>query len=366
LNNNPFKVAILAGPLDLQSAGIYVYLKMLVKHLKNKDGVEYHLIRAKNGDMDSHLHTEIIPHNGSLQDTLIRKWFRIPKFIKDNNYDLVVEPAHFGPFNLPPEIKRVTVIHDLTPLFMSQYHPTHSVIAHKLFIGRIIHKADLIIANSHNTRNDIVERFPRSAEKTIFIYPEINEVFKPAASDAAPQKYKLDKPYFLSVGTIEPRKNYSYTVQAFERYKSRNPEDTHQLVIVGRKGWKSRALLKYINGSKYNADIRIINDAHTDDLPGLYSNCSLFIQASHYEGFGFPVLEAHNCGAVCLVNRNSSLTEIASGFAHFFDAKDPVALTELMEVTLSEKATDQRRIEAVHNKGFSAAFHEAILTLSEA
>lgn len=355
------KVAILADPLDLQSAGIYVYLKNLIAGLSDKDGLEYHLIRTATSGEGQHLKNIVLPFKAHLGSVMMRKWFKIPAYLKDKSYDAVVEPAHFGPFNLGQDIKRVTVIHDLTPLFFPQFHPSNSVIAHKLLLPKIIRKSDLLITNSKHTYTDVINRFPAAKEKTKWIYPSLNPQIQYTDDKAVLKKLNLNAPYFLSVGTIEPRKDYSTVLKAFELFKQNNPESKHKLVIIGRIGWKSRSFFDNFKVSPFKQDVVIINDLHSDDLPGLYSHCDLFLMASVYEGFGFPLIEAHNCGAVCICSETSSLKEIGAEFAHFFPTSDPQALYQKIIENLGIKKSGN--INPVMNSDFSERFHNKLLEL---
>ena len=361
MDNTIKKVAIIADPLDLQSAGIYVYLKMLVQGLSNKDGVEYHLIRAQEGPIGNHLKNIVIPHWKLPGAVMARKWFTIPAYVNKNNYAIVIEPAHFGPFRCKENIKRVTVIHDLTPIFFPEFHPINSVIAHRLFLRRIIKKADLIITNSNHTLTDVATKYIESKNKIKTIYPSVNPAISYKPDDAVLLKHGILKPFFLSVGTIEPRKDYITTVKAFELYKSKHKESENQLVIIGRSGWHSQALFDYIKSSAHRHDIIILNDLATDDLPAFYSQCELFIMSSIYEGFGFPLLEAHNCGAICLCSSTSSLKEIGESFAYYFEPHNHKQLAQLMARHKNNERIGD--IEAITHSKFAEKFHNEIVRL---
>lgn len=360
-NKKHYRVAFLADPLDLQSAGIHVYLKTLLNGLENKDGIEYHLIRARKSDEDFGLTNHLVPFdNGGSQ--LIRKWFTLPNYVRREAFDLVIEPAHFGPFNVPNSIKRLTIIHDLTPLLYSHYHPFGRFLAHKIFLKRILRKADLIITNSQHTKNDVINYYPFTIGKIDFIYPAINPIFKKTDNRDPLKKYGIDKPYLLSVGTVEPRKNYITTIRAFESFKNNNPDSEHELVIVGRRGWYSEDLFHFMDKLEHKDKIKIINDVETHELPSFYSNCELFVFASHYEGFGFPILEANNCGAVCLCAENSSIKEISSSFAHFFDPTNFIQLSKKIEDLLRQEKPDDSKL-TIKNSNFSSLFHEKVKEL---
>jgi hypothetical protein len=90
-----------------------------------------------------------------LEKDPFRLFFKLPAAIRKIDPDIVIEPAHFGPFNLPIKIKRVTIIHDLTPILFPQWHSFISRTLQKIFLPSIIKRSSLIIANSDNTKTDI-------------------------------------------------------------------------------------------------------------------------------------------------------------------------------------------------------------------
>ena len=352
------RIAILAEALDNQNAGIHVYLKNLLSGLKTLNNNEYVLIRMQESSVDYGLESLILkpwPIPGYL---LFRKLVHLPLFLRKYKFDAVIEPAHFGPFFLRKETKRITVIHDLTPILFPQFHPLHSVILHKILLKGVLKRADLVITNSHNTSKDLIDYYPAVESKIRMVYPAINPIFKKTWDPEVLKSYKITEDYFLSVGTFEPRKDHLTIVKAFELYKKANPDSKQKLVMAGRRGWKSRSLFQCINKSPYKKEIIILLNVQTDHLPVLYSHCSAFIYASIYEGYGFPVMEAHNCGARCIVAKNSSLEEVAERFAHFINTGKINQLTDLLcKATGTQKTTQGIQI---YNEEFSKTIFDNV------
>jgi len=325
------RIAILAEALDNQNAGIHVYLKNLVSGLKAQNQHEYILIRMQKSTVDYGLESLILKPLPIPGYMLFRKLVHLPLFLRKHQFDAVIEPAHFGPFFLKKGTKRITIIHDLTPVLFPQFHPLHSVILHKVLLRGILKRADLVVTNSHNTSKDLIDYCPGVESKIRMVYPAINPIFKRTLNEEVLKKYKITEDYFLSVGTFEPRKDHLTIVKAFELYKEANPESKNVLVLAGRRGWKSKTLFQYINKSTYKKEIIILLNVLTDHLPILYSHCTAFIYASIYEGYGFPVVEAHNCGAKCIVARNSSLEEVGKGIGLFFETSNHQNLSGLLK-----------------------------------
>jgi glycosyltransferase involved in cell wall biosynthesis len=321
------RIAILADPIDNQKAGIHVYAKELVKALEQNPGKhEYILIREKKDPSIRQFRQVIVPNTRlPIGFATIRLLFIIPLICRWLKVDAVWELAHFGPFNLPKRIKRFTTIHDLTPIKFPQYHRWHSQMLQKIFLKKILRKATLIFSNSQNTTNDIIEYFPGAEEKICTAYLGIEDIFKPDHDKEKIRKYGIQKPYFLFMGTIEPRKNLVTLLKAYQLLREKRDLEI-QLVIAGGKGWKSGHFFEVLADHPNRQDILLPGYIDRDDLPALYTQALAFVYPSEYEGFGFPVLEAMRCGTCCIVARNSSLVEIGGKGSLYFDTGDEIML----------------------------------------
>ncbi|MDZ7295973.1 MAG: glycosyltransferase family 4 protein, partial [candidate division KSB1 bacterium] len=140
-----------------------------------------------------------------------------------------------------------------------------------------------------------------------------------------------DAPYVLSVGTLQPRKNYVRLIRAFTQLTN---QPTNQLVIVGGRGWLYEETLA--EAEKYPDRVRILGFVDDDDLPALYRNAALFVFPSLYEGFGLPVLEAMACGVPVVCSNASSLPEVAGYAALLVDPLDTDGLAAAMARVLED------------------------------
>ena len=130
------------------------------------------------------------------------------------------------------------------------------------------------------------------------------------------EKYGLPDRYFLTLSTIEPRKNIALLVDAWCKACS---EDAYipDLVLAGRRGWKQEALLDHVP-LELKPRVHFTGFVDDSDLPGLYGNSDLFVFPSIYEGFGLPPVEAAYCGAHVLCSDIPCLKEICgNGVAYF-------------------------------------------------
>lgn len=361
------RIAILADPLDNQTAGVHVYTRELLQALValSDSRHTYLLIRQKKTNDFPQLQQVVVPVLPWLPGwATFRLFFLVPLYCRRLKVDAVFEPGHFGPFNLPAGIRRITMIHDLTPIHFPHYHRWHSQWLQRRFLPGILRRADLVVTNSNYTRQDVVAYQPAVAEKTIAIPLGISPTMRHTTM-AVPKKYALPMRYFLFVGTLEPRKNLLTLLSGYTTY--RNNGGTAALVLAGKMGWHTSALQKALDQHPYRSDIWLPGFVDDADLPVLYSNALAFIYPSEYEGFGFPVLEAMACKTPVIAAANSSLLEIGGSHAYFFPTKEVPALAALMQQ--EEDLLDDQRIEAAHahalTYSWTSCARQFELTLSE-
>jgi glycosyltransferase involved in cell wall biosynthesis len=326
------RIAILADPIDNQKAGIHYFSKEFLTSLGRLETSNHYIA----------IRLSPTPEIEGLENIVVRNYSQIPGYkayrmfiglpwkLSKMKLDAVVEPAHFGPFNLPARIKRVTVIHDLTPINYPHYHRFHSQVLQRIFLKGILKRASLIIANSRSTLKDIHKFYPGSEGKSAFIYLGKDPIFRRTIDkDLLEWKYGLQQPYILYMGTIEPRKNLITLLRAFgvlkEQFKSKL-----RLVLGGQVGWKSKAFFEAMDAHPYNEEIALLGYVSREDMPAIYSQARVFIFPSLYEGFGMPVLEAMSCGTPCIVSNNSSLPEVGGLAADTFEANDFNTLARLI------------------------------------
>jgi len=192
-----------------------------------------------------------------------------PRVFQHEEVNVVVEPAHFGPFNLPKSIKRVTVIHDLTPIINPSWHPFASVLAHKLLLKRILRKADLIVTNSEFTKSDITRYYPWVRNKVKAIHLGVASEFRRVTNKEKLADVGIHKDYILYLGTIEPRKNLKNLIIAYNRMRDNTPDRSVQLILAGKEGWKTRDIMRERKNSPYIDDIILLGYVDRHLIPSL-------------------------------------------------------------------------------------------------
>jgi len=272
-------------------------------------------------------------------DWVARLWHRlrlpIPAELVTGPVDILYSPD----FALPPTrrvCRTLLTVHDLSFV----HHPEAFVPALRRYLERVvprsIDRADLVLADSDHTRSDLIRLFSVPADRVMVVYPGVEDRFRPypepAASEVLRERYAIgDCPYILSVGTLQPRKNYRRLIEAFCRSEVSRRMGV-QLLIAGGRGWLYQDLVEEVE--KHDA-VRLVGFVEDRDLPALYRHAALFAFPSLYEGFGLPVLEAMASGIPVVCSNSSSLPEVAGGAALLVDPLDTdawaAALTQVLE-----------------------------------
>ncbi len=337
------KIGFYGDSILLQQAGISHYNSMLLDWFSNSFADE---------ELISILPFEASKIKGQTKVISLKKWplhqrFRslvnIPNYVNKNNFDLVIEPAHFGPLRIKPATKRVTVIHDLSPINHPRFHPWLSTFMHKRFIKRILEKTDLIIVNSETTKQEVSEFNPALKNKICVLYPIIETEKKVNSIGCR----KLEDPYLLSVGTIEPRKNYEFLIDVYTKFAEREPQ--FKLVILGADGWKNKSFynkLKALN----NPNIILTGYVSSEDKQSWYKHAAAYLSPSYYEGFGLPVLEAMSFDLPLFLSNISAYQEIGSPVAQLLEMELSAWSKALVSNLGDKKPALQGHLDKLKNK----------------
>lgn len=146
---------------------------------------------------------------------------------------------------------------------------------------------------------------------------------------------------FIMVGSIEPRKNHGFVLDAFDRVWDAG--GTARLVIIGRHGWKTEALVRRIEThSQFGKQLFLARDMGDFELAYAYGNASALVIASEAEGFGLPVVEAFQRGLPVLCSEIPVFREIAEGKALFFGLDGPQLLVDAITIFCAEREPSTR------------------------
>ncbi len=287
----------------------------------------------------------------------------LPRSLARTQPDLCHFPNYLAPIVSRTDIPFIATMYDMSVYRCPQYQPFKTVAMHRAIVPTVARSARLIITISESARQDILGYLKVPAERVRVVNGSAGPHFlaeSPAVARGEPmpiefrQRYGLNFPYILTVGTLEPRKNQARLIEAFTTLvqQERLP---HHLLLVGAHGWKEGPIGEQVRKSGLSERIHFLGYVPNCDLPGLYREAAAFAFPSLYEGFGLPVLEAMACGAPCLISHDPALVEV-SGDAAF--VVNPFS-TDDVAAGLYRLLTDRVLTTTLREKGLrrSAEFH---------
>jgi glycosyltransferase involved in cell wall biosynthesis len=206
----------------------------------------------------------------------------------------------------------VVTVHDLAFLAVPSYFPRQWRQVYRTGLRAAVRRADAIIAPSRSTAEDLLSRTKVDPSR-VHVIPEAAALpAAPGDPEAALARLKVPRPYILSVGTLEPRKNLVRLVRAYRRVAGSGVP--HALVLAGPLGWHRQPLLREL-ALAGPGDIVLTGRVTGEDLDALYRLADLFVYPAVYEGFGLPVLEAMARGVPTVCSNTTSLPEVAGDAA---------------------------------------------------
>ncbi|MBU4367193.1 MAG: glycosyltransferase family 4 protein [Verrucomicrobia bacterium] len=219
--------------------------------------------------------------------------------------------------------RTVVTVHDVSFLRYPAMAEQKNLAYLKARIADTVRRADAVITDSCFSAGEIVELLQADPAK-VFSIPlgAVDHVCPPDPEAVAHLRRErgLTRPYLLTVGTLEPRKNTAFLASVFEAMTAFDGD----LVIAGMRGWKYEPILERLRASPRAGAIRYLDYVGDNELPALYAGAELFLFPSIYEGFGFPPLEAMLCGAPVIASTAGSLPEVLGEGARLiaeFDAE---------------------------------------------
>jgi glycosyltransferase involved in cell wall biosynthesis len=290
---------------DKRISGVERFALEIYKKLECSDELDIIAILPKGFlEQNRQIHTICL----SSKSKILNHVFLFPMLIAKLKPDIVFLPS-FPPspmFILLKKCKFIRVLHDT--VYWDK--PKTLSLKAKVYLKPLdtfwIKRYEKIVTVSNYSKTRLCKVFGLN-EESISIVP--NGVTDLINNPNCARRYTSGK-YILSVGTIEPRKNYEFLIDVFGTIANDCPDVS--LVICGRKGWGYEYLSSKIDSSQFRHRIKLITDASDADLNLLYEECSLFVCSSLEEGFGIPIIEAMSKGKIVIAADNSGITEVVN------------------------------------------------------
>ncbi len=306
-----------ATPLTVSTGGIRRYTAELTRALGEAfpDDV-YTLVSDQPFDMPPGCPPNV-KRGGSPRNRLERFWwsYGLSRELDRSR----AQVFHGTDFATPyfPRAPSVMTVHDLSPWVDARWHCAAERIRKRapLLLGLGI--ATMVVTVSESVRREAIERFRLNPSRVMAVPNAASAMFRPVPTTAS-------RPYFLYVGTLEPRKNLSCLIEAWSAVREKRDVD---LVVAGRQRDDFTPI-------EVRPGLRVLGAVPDCDLPALYSGALAFAYPSFYEGFGLPVLEAMQCGAMALVSNDPAIREVTGESAVHLDPRAPRQWAEAMEAAL--------------------------------
>jgi glycosyltransferase involved in cell wall biosynthesis len=264
-----------------------------------------------------------------------------------------VDVYHSPDFVLPPlrHAKGILTVHDLAFLMRPDCADAGLRAYLEQVVPRSVQRADFIIADSENTRNDLVVLLGVPPASIAVVPGGVEARFAPVTNAHQLQRARErigvgDAPFVLAIGVIEPRKNLNRLMDAFQAIKQRGEVPANlKLVLAGGRGWLFDGIFEHHANSPVRDDILLPGFVPDELLPAVYSAAEVLAFPSLYEGFGLPILEAMACGTPVVASRASCLPEVAEGAAVLIEPTDVDGLANALETVLLDSALRKRLID---------------------
>lgn len=300
-----------------RQTGTGVYLRHLIRHLLDSGlGRDLTVLSMRGVDGD----TRFIPESKLklLRTPMVRTLWtqaRLPLHMMAHRYDLVHLPDHKLPFWAPGDM--IATILDLAVFrFPGMFEPMHRRRL-EWFTRDAARRARRLLAISESTKNDLTTILGVRPER-IDVTPlgADPEIYRPNV-----EPHRRPVPYVLSVGALQPRKNFSLLIRAFKRACAQWREPV-ELLIAGQRGWMWDSIESEAKAPPFAERVHLLGYVPDERLPSLYRGAMIFALPSLYEGFGIPLVEAMACGAPVLASNVSSFPEVVGDAGLLLDPTD--------------------------------------------
>ena len=267
----------------------------------------------------------------------------LPAYLKKAKVNVFHRPSGYT----LPTIKgifTVLTIHDLRTLTMGDEKWKQNINDYKKTISAV----DLIVVVSQCTKDDLIEHFGIDENKVKVVYLAADERYKPVDSstvEAAREKFGLNEPYLLSVGSV-PRKNIEGIIRSYAKTKAKK-----DFTLVLNCRYNRDEYNALIDNLGISGRVKFLDNVSDEDIVSLYTGTHSFVFPSLYEGFGLPILEAMHCGAPVITSTISACPEVAANAAALVNPENVEQISEAIDQVCHNETFRQDLIA----KGFERA-----------
>jgi len=269
--------------------------------------------------------------------------FVFPFWALRDRIDVFWSPSGYIPALLPPNIRTVLTVHDMVWKRFPETMKGQDRVAKSPSMPFSLRIANRLIADSEFTRSEILALLPGTRRKI-----DVVHLASSLRADGPTVPCPVSAPYFLFVGSFEPRKNLERLLQAYIQYRkfNRSPFD---LAIAGSDQWGSFSVSDFIQRNNLQSCVHLFQQVDDGVLSSLYAHAQALVLVSLYEGFGLPLVEAMQWSIPLIASNSSAVAEIAGNAPLLVDPFEIDAITQALnqmteDGTTRAKLADHSRI----------------------
>lgn len=332
---------LIEGLLDYSQEEIFLYTPVVTderakRWLKEHESPRLH-VREPEGLIDQKL--------SSLWRT-----FSIVNDLKKDNLDLYHGLSHEIPVGIDgAKFKSVVTIHDLIFLRYPEFFPLIDRITYKKKFSYAGKNADMVIAICEQTKRDLIEFLGVDEKKIVVHYQSCDPVFYEmrdfSEQKALMNKYSFSRPFILTVGAFEERKNQLSLIEAYAKIVNQVEQD---LVLIGNGKKYLESCKKKVEELGLSHRVHFLSNIPFNELPLFYQTADLFCFPSHFEGFGLPIVESLFSKTPVITSFGSCFPESAGPDSVYVDPLSIQDISDKMLKVLNDVTLQENMIA----KGF--------------
>lgn len=254
----------------------------------------------------------------------------LPLYLSFKKVDLFISPDGIMPLKLSAPV--LNVIHDIN----FEHRPKDLPFWHRWFYTRYYkkyaHACTRLATVSEYSKQDMVKTYGIEPSKIDVVYNGANEKYAPLDEEAQHKvrhRYANGRPYFVYVGSINPRKNIANLLRAFDAFKKETASDL-KLVLVGNKMQDNSEVNTVYMEMIQKQDVLFLGRVSTSDLKDILASAYALTYVPFFEGFGIPILEAMYCEIPVITSNTTSMPEVAGQATLLVDPHSVKAIKEAM------------------------------------
>jgi glycosyltransferase involved in cell wall biosynthesis len=276
--------------------------------------------------------------------------YSIPSILKKINADYFISPD--GYMSLSTSVPTLDVIHDINFEHRPQDLPWLTRNYYKHYFPKFARKASRIATVSEFSKRDLSKSYGIKQDKIDVVYNGCNTTYVPASEEEQRKtkyRYSNGRPYFLFVGSINPRKNTKNLLIAFDEFKKSYSNDI-KLLFVGNVMWDDSDFKDIYHNMKFKHDVHFLGRVSSSELKNVIASSLALTYVPFFEGFGIPILEAMYCDVPVITSNVTSMPEVAGDAGILVNPNHSYDITESMlsiakDTNLRNKLIEKGRIQ---------------------